>query len=273
MQPDRIFGTLANEFLPKILPGILGIFIAGIMSAVMSGCSAFMLSSSALFTENVYKPLQPDKDRKHYIFVGRITAVAAVIGGVVFAYWLPGVVKGLEIFWMVSAMMSIAFWLGLFWRRTTAAGAWAATLVAVGVYWLTTQSFFVSWLNSLPLNESLRFAVTRGTNVEIYLPWQMTFYLAAGAIAGIIVSLITKPLPDEKLDNFYALVRTPVVPGEKVAAPCTLPQGAVVPPRRNLIPSKNLEFMVPSSTSIIGFVAGSACIAVLIWLVYLVANM
>ena len=281
VEPDKIYGTLAYEFLPKILPGALGIFIAGIMSAVMNGCSTFMLSSSALFTENIYKPVWPGKPQKHYIFVGRIAAVIAVVGGVLFALWLhevskergSGVVKGLEIFWMVSAMMSIAFWLGLFWRRTTVAGAWAATLVAVIVWWLTTQHFCLSWLNNLSANESLKFVVTKGTRLDIYLPWQMTFYLVAGTIAGIVVSLITRPLPAEKLDNFYALVRTPVVPGEKVTAVCTLPPGTVVPPRRNLIPGKNLEIMVPSLNTMLGFIFGWVCAAVLIWLVYWIANM
>jgi Na+/proline symporter len=273
VDPDKVFGTLANEFLPSIFPGALGIFIAGIMSAVMNACSTFMLSSSALFTENVYKPIWPKKEQKHYILVGRIASVVVVAGGVLFAYWLPGVVKGLEIFWMVSAMMALAFWLGLFWRRTTVAGAWAATLVSVAVWWLTTQPFCLSWLNSLSLNETLKFVVTKGTSLEIYLPWQMTFYLVIGTIAGIVVSLITKPVSEEKLDNFYALIRTPIVPGEKVLTPCTLPPGVTPAPRRNIFPSKNLEIMVPSRTSVIGFLVGWACAALLIWLVYLLANM
>jgi Na+/proline symporter len=273
VDPDKVFGTLANEFLPQIFPGALGIFIAGIMSAVMNACGTFMLSSSALFTENVYKPIWPKKEQKHYILVGRIASVVVVAGGVLFAYWLPGVVKGLEIFWMVSAMMALAFWLGLFWRRTTVAGAWAATLVSVAVWWLTTQPFCLSWLNSLPMNETLKFVVTKGTRLEIYLPWQMTFYLVIGTIAGIVVSLFTKPVSEEKLDNFYALIRTPIVPGEKILTPCTLPPGTVPAPRRNLFPSKNLEIMVPSRTSVIGFLVGWVCAAVLIWIVYWIANM
>jgi hypothetical protein len=107
----------------------------------------------------------------------------------------------------------------------------------------------------------------------MYLPWQMMFYLVIGTIAGIVVSLITKPVSEEKLDNFYALIRTPVVPGEKVLSPCTLPPGVTPAPRRNLFPSKNLEIMVPSRTSVIGFLVGWLCVALLIWLVYLLANM
>jgi Na+/proline symporter len=125
VEPDKVFGAVAGDFLPQILPGMLGVFLAALLASVMSSCDAFMIASSALFTENIYRPLSPDKSERHYVTVGRIAAVAVVCGGVVFAYWLPGVVAGLEIFWKISAMMGLAFWMGLFWRRTTVAGAWA----------------------------------------------------------------------------------------------------------------------------------------------------
>jgi Na+/proline symporter len=259
IEPDKVFGAVA------------GVFLAAILASVMSSCDAFMISSSALFTENVYKPLLPNKANKHYITVGRITSVVVVAGGVGFAYWLPGVVAGLEIFWKIASMIGIAFWLGLFWRRTTPAGAWAATLTAFGIWWLTSQYFFISFMSNFPGAEFLRFVIEKNTGPEIFLPWQMVFYLVAGSLAGIIVSLLTKPVVSEKLDNFYALVRTPIRPGEKVTAPCTLPAGAIVPKKRNIFPNTSLEIMVPSRVSIIGFLLGWACVAVIIYTVYLIA--
>jgi len=272
MEPDKVFGAVAGKFLPQIMPGVLGVFIAAILASVMSSCDAFMISSSALFTENVYKRLVPDKTSQHYVTIGRITAVLVVAGGVGFAFWLPGVVKGLEIFWKISPMMGIAFWLGLFWRRTTVAGAWAATLTAFGLWWLTERAFFISWLGSLSLAEQLRFIFIKNGTPEVYLPWQMVFYLAAGLTAGIIVSLFTKPVSKKKLDNFYALVRTPVRRGEKVPAPCVLPADAVVPEKRNIFPKSNLEVPIPSLTSVLGFLTGWGCVAVIIYAVYLIAK-
>ncbi|MHC4617733.1 MAG: sodium:solute symporter family protein [Planctomycetota bacterium] len=272
VEPDKVFGAVAGEFLPKIMPGVLGVFIAAILASVMSSCDAFMISSSALFTENVYKRLVRERDNQHYITVGRITAVVIVAGGVGFAFWLPGVVRGLEIFWKISPMMGIAFWLGLLWRRTTVAGAWSATLSAFGIWWLTGQEFFISWLGSLPAAESLRFVFVKNNVPEVYLPWQMVFYLTGGMLVGIVVSLFTRRVAKEKLDNFYALVRTPVRPGEQVAAPCTLPAGAVVPERRKLLPNTSLEIPIPSLTSVVGFLVGWGCVAVIIYAVYLIAS-
>lgn len=268
IEPDRVYGTIAYEFLPNILPGLLGVFIAAILASVMSSCDAFMISSSALFTENIYKHLSPDKSHKHYIFVGRIVAIGVVAGGVVFAYWLPDVVAGLEFFWKISPMMGIAFWMGLFWRRATSAGAWAATLTAFGIWLLTTQPFFITLVSNLPGAGSLRFVMEKSTGPEIYLPWQMIFYLTGGLLAGVIISLLTKPVAKEKLDNFYALIRTPISVDEKIPAPCTLPKGSIVPPKRNFFAGSSFEIPKPSLTSAIGFFAGWTIVAVMIYLVY-----
>ncbi|MHC4628978.1 MAG: sodium:solute symporter family protein, partial [Planctomycetota bacterium] len=272
IHPDNVFGAVAGDFLPTLMPGVLGVFIAAVLAAVMSSCDAFMIASSALFTENVYRRLVCGEDDRHYITVGRIAAAAIVGGGVAFAFWLPDVVTGLEIFWKISPMMGIALWLGLFWRRTTPQGAWAATLTAFGIWFLTTKPYFIDFVGNIPGSEAMRFVLVKESGPEIYLPWQMLFYITGGTVAAIVVSLLTKPVPDEQLDNFYALVRTPIQPGEKEDAPCTLPEGIVVPEKRKLLPFKNLEILVPSLNSVIGFLVGWVCVAAIVYAVYLIAS-
>ena len=273
VEPDKVFGAVAGDFLPKILPGILGIFLAALLASVMSSCDAFMISSSALFTENIYRPLVPNRAQSHYIAVGRIASVVVVSGGVAFAYWLPGVVAGLQIFWMVSAMMGIAFWLGLFWRRTTVVAAWTSTLVSFAVMLFTSRIAFgqyVLWdFNAQCAQYMPDFMLWQG---KLHLPWQMILYLSAGLVSGIVVSLCTKPVADKKLEAFYALIRTPIRRGEQVATPCTLPDDAVVPEKRNIFPNTNLEIPIPERTSVVGFLVGWGCVAAIVYSVYLIAN-
>jgi Na+/proline symporter len=272
INPDHIFGLVAAEFLPKVSYGVLGLFLASLLTSAVGSCDSFMVASAGLFTENIYKRQLPNKSQKHYIFIARMTSFLVVAGGVTFAYWLPSVVKGLEIFWVISSMMGIAFWMGLFWRRATAAGAWAATLTAFAVWWLTTQQFIIQWLSGLPIAESLRFIFVRNGTPEVYLPWQMIFYLSAGLIVGIIASLATRPVVKEKLDNFYALVRTPIRQGEKVLAPCTLPQGVVAPPKRSVFPNTNFEVLVPARVTVIGFLVACGCVFSIIYGFYLIVK-
>jgi Na+/proline symporter len=273
VEPDKVFGAVAGDFLPKILPGMLGVFLAALLASVMSSCDAFMIASAGLFTENIYRPLAPGHKQGHYVTVGRIASVVVVSGGVAFAYGLRGVVEGLEIFWKISAMMGIAFWLGLFWRRMTTAGAWATTLIGFGVMLFTSEIAFgehMIWdFNKHFAAQLPEFMLFEG---KLHLPWQMILYLGAGLISGIVVSLLTRPVASEKLENFYALTRTPVTLGEQVDKPCTLPAGAVVLERRNLLPNTSLEIAIPSRMSVIGFLAGWAVVAAIVAFVYAIAN-
>jgi len=268
VDPDLVFGMVARDFLPTIMPGMLGVFIASVLASVMSSCDAFMISSSGLFTENIYKPLVPGQSQKHYLVVARMVSVAIVAAGVGFAYWLEGVVKGLEIFWKIAPMMGIAFWLGLFWRRTSVAGAWASTLGAFGIWWLTERGFFIEFLRGLPASESLRFVYRDA----VYLPWQMVFYLAGGLMLGIVISWFTKPVAKEKIENYYALIRTPIQPGERILEACTLPEGVEVPPRRVLFPKSSIELPVPSRNAVAGFTTGWILVVAIIYIVVLIAR-
>ncbi len=273
IDPDKVYGLMARDFLPQIMPGLLGIFLASLLASVMSSCDSFMIASSALFTENIYRPFMPKKSSKHYIQIGRIASLIIVAGGVSFAFWLPGVVKGLEIFWKISPMMGIVFWLGLFWRRATVAGAWAATFSAFFMWWITTLPTFISLIGSLPIADNARFVVEKATGAEIYLPWQMIFYLITGVCTGIAVSLFTQPVEKQKLDNFYALARTPVLANESfISKPCTIPENVTVSKAEKLFSINNLEILRPSKISIIGFIVSWIVVAILVGLMFAIAG-
>lgn len=265
VDPDSVYGDMAREFLPKALPGLLGLFLACLLASVMNSCDSYMVSSAGLLTKNVYKPLFPRRTERHYLVVARVASVAVVAGGLAFAYVIPNVVKGLMVWMSIAPMMGIAFWLGLLWRRTTVAGAWTATLVGFGTWFVSTRRFVVDAAASLPFAEELRLVWTEaGKEPALYEPWRIAIYLAAAAVAAIAVSLFTRPVSAAKLERFYALVRTPVRAGEDVREPCTLPVGATPPERRMLCSSFGLEIPVPSRTSILGFLAGWVLVAALI---------
>ena len=202
INPDEVYGRLAQAFLPQLLPGLLGVFIAATLAEVMGTCSSMMNSAAALVTHNLYRHFRPDRPDRHYLLVGRVASVLVVASGVAFAFWLPGVVKGLEIVIAIGPLMGVAFWLGVFWRRTTVGGAWAATVTGLVALLVCERA---------------------GVSVGV----QLAAILGSATVAGVLASLFTAPVPEAKLDNFLALMNTPVAPGERVDAPCTLPAGVV----------------------------------------------
>jgi Na+/proline symporter len=224
-----------------------------------------MITSSALFTENLYRHLVPGRPPAHYIGASRVASVLVVTGGLGFAYWLPSLVKGLEIWLAIPVMLGVAFWLGLFWRRMTAVGAWACALFGFGTWFLTTRPEFVEALSRLPYAGSLGLVwVASGRPPEVYEPWSIALKMAASLAAGVVFSLLSRPTDPERLDRFHALVRTPTQPGEQVQLPCTLPPGTVVPQRRMLLHSLGIEVPMPSRTSLAGFAVGWVLVGVLI---------
>ncbi|MCL4216587.1 MAG: sodium:solute symporter family protein, partial [Candidatus Hydrogenedentes bacterium] len=140
IHPDLIYGTMARELLPLVMPGLVGLFLAALLASIMSSCDAFMVSSAGLFTQNFYRRfIAHDRDEKHYVMVGRITAFVIVVFSIAFSFMFTSVPVALEWFFRVQAVMGAAFWLGLFWRRTTVAGAWAGTLIALAVLMFTSD--------------------------------------------------------------------------------------------------------------------------------------
>jgi len=266
--PDLAYGTMARDLLPDIAPGLIGLFIAGMLASVMSTCDSLMVVASALFTENIYKKFfVVGKADKHYTLIGRIASVLVVVLGIFVAFNLESVVKGLEFYWMVSALMGIAFWIGLYWRRATAAAAWAATLTSLGVFLFTsTEPLGIPWdFNANFADKLPAFMLWEG---KLYLPWQMIIYLSAGFIVMILVSLFTKRVPAENLERFYSCLRTPIGPDEPETTAFTLPAGVEAAPRNVLIDHPDFEIPKPTLIGIFGFLAAWAGVGLLIGAVY-----
>ncbi len=256
VEPDKVYGLMAAEFLPQLLPGLLGLFLAGLLATVMGSCDSFMISASGLVTENLYRPVFPGRSETHYLWIARASGLAVVLVAIMYSFWLSGVIQGLEILWKLNAVMAPAFWLGVFWRGATTSGAWAATILTAGTWWVTNLTSTAACLASLPVMKSFGIVVDRNSEWVVSTPWQMLAYLTTGFVGGIIVSLLTVKNEPAKLDRFYELLRTPVQPDEIVDVPCTLPAGVVPSSRRVFFPSTSLEIPIPSRLAVSGFMAG-----------------
>ena len=268
---DNVYGNMAREFLPRIAPGLLGIFLASLLAGVMSSCDSIMISASGLFTENIYRRWISNRTASHYLWVARVTGLLVVLGGMAFAYWVPSVVAALKIWLSIAPMMGMSLWISFFWRRLTPMGAWAGTLIGFLTWYLATLPSIVAWLASSSLGQSLGIIWGEGEAARVYEPWRITAYLLTGCIAAVAVSYLTPSANKERLDRFYTLMRTPVEPGEVIDEPCTLPAGVEPVPRR-LVRLGDVEIPVPSQASVIGFVAGCIAVGLLIGSFFWIVN-
>ncbi len=114
--PDLVWGYMTQKLLG---PGFIGLMMVGVLAANMSSLDAQSVALSALFVNQVYRPLVPGKSEAHYIGVGRIAIVFMILGGIGMALYIRNLLELFKYFIAMPAIFGAAVWLGFTWRRLT----------------------------------------------------------------------------------------------------------------------------------------------------------
>lgn len=131
------FPLLVQHLLP---PGLRGIVVAGLLSALMGSLAGVFNACATLFTVDIYEKLRPGASQHQIVRTGRIATVVLVA---VAMLWIP-VVRGAHgLYNYLQAVQGylappifVVFFLGVFWKRLNAQGCLWAMIVgfAVGVF-------------------------------------------------------------------------------------------------------------------------------------------
>jgi SSS family solute:Na+ symporter len=131
------FPLLVEYLLP---PGLRGIVVAGLLSALMGSLAGVFNACSTLFTVDIYEKLRPKASQHEIVRMGRIaTAIMVAIA----IAWIP-VVKGASglygylqsIQGYLAPPIFVVFFFGVFWKRLNAQGCLWAMIIGfvVGVF-------------------------------------------------------------------------------------------------------------------------------------------
>ena len=127
--PDYVWGRATRDLLGPVGLGLVGLMIACLMAALMSMASMLMLTTAAILTNSVYRPLVPGKSEQHYVWVGRALSVFYLLVGVLIAAKFTSIFDLLVFQGTFNCILAASFWLGILWRRTNRAGAWASMII------------------------------------------------------------------------------------------------------------------------------------------------
>ncbi|MEM6639952.1 MAG: sodium/sugar symporter [Pseudomonadota bacterium] len=131
-ESDRTYPALMG-----IMPsGLRGLIFAALLAAIVSSLASMMNSISTIFTLDVYRAVRGDESQQHYVFVGRATAVVSIVLALFLAQPLLGSLASAfqvlqEYTGFVAPGVVAVFLTGMFWRRTTHAGALAMLITSV----------------------------------------------------------------------------------------------------------------------------------------------
>ena len=129
---DRTYGELMG-FAPA---GLRGLVFAALIAAIVSSLASMMNSISTIFTMDIYKARVAERPEQHYVTVGRVAALSAIVIAVFLAQpFIGGFESGFQTVQEYSGFIApgvvIVFLLGFFWRRMSTSGAFAVLLGSV----------------------------------------------------------------------------------------------------------------------------------------------
>ena len=116
---DASYAKLIMSLLPS---GMLGLFIAGLLSAGLSSISSVLNSTSTMVVKDFYERfLVKGKPDHHYFLAGRVTTFAVIAVSLLL---VPVVLKAYLIMWLEQTLLAMVLgpfmgvlMLAIFWRR------------------------------------------------------------------------------------------------------------------------------------------------------------
>jgi len=190
--PNAVLGKLVKDLTGDMLGGFL---TAGILAAIMSSLDSQFLCIGTMFTTDIVTHYG-GKNRysdKQVIFMARAFIVGIVAVTYAFSLLEPrGVFTlGVWCFSGFSGLFPIVF-AAIYWRRLTAAGAYAGILAAIASWiYLFVQSDFAS--NSA-------YTVILGPEIHV-MP--VAVIVLCSTVATLAVSLVTRPPSEKTLARFF----------------------------------------------------------------------
>jgi SSS family solute:Na+ symporter len=146
------FPMLVQYLLP---PGLRGLVVAGLLSALMGSLAGVFNACSTLFTVDLYEKWRPGASQHQIVRMGRIATASMIV---VALAWIP-VIKGAQgLYTYLQAVQGylappifVVFFLGVFFKRMNAAGALWAMVVgfALGILRMLVDTPVALGLNGL----------------------------------------------------------------------------------------------------------------------------
>jgi SSS family solute:Na+ symporter len=117
--------SLVKRYCP---PGLLGLALTALLASFMSGMAGNVTAFNTIWTYDLYQAyIAKNKSDRHYFVVGQATTVVGIILSIFCAYFAGHYSNAMNIvqlvFGFVNAPLFGTFLLGMFWKRTTATGA------------------------------------------------------------------------------------------------------------------------------------------------------
>ena len=180
---ELILPYAIKNFIPV---GLMGILIAGLISAFMSTFAATVNAAPAYIVNDLYKKyINPNASNKRYIFMSYIASLVVVAVGITFGFFTESINQ--VTMWIVSALF----------------GGYAASNVLKWYWWrFNAYGFFWGMISGIVAALAVPKIFPNISELEGF-----PIILVISSISCVVASLVTDPEPYEVLKDFYTRVR------------------------------------------------------------------
>ncbi len=199
-QCQAAFPLMVRYVLP---PGVRGVVVAGLLSALMSSLAGVFNASSTLFTMDLYQKFKPQASQHQLVWMGRVATTAMVLIGLA---WVP-VIRGARGLYdylqgvqgYLAPPIFVVFFLGVTCKRVNSKGCLAALIVGfvLGVFRLAVDTpvslKLAGFENGYP-EGSLLWIVN-----NIYFQYYSLLIFVVCVVVLLAVSYATEPPPEDKI--------------------------------------------------------------------------
>lgn len=145
-----------DQALPRLMlhyyrPGLLGFGITAIMASLMSGLAGNINALTTIWTHDIYQQsLAPNRSDRHYVLVGRITTLVAILLSIATAYFalsFSNIMDYLQLlFSLFNAPLLATFLLGMFTTWATPRSGFAGLLIGTAASVLHNLAYRLHWI-------------------------------------------------------------------------------------------------------------------------------
>ena len=190
---DGVILSLVKKYCP---PGLLGLALTALLASFMSGMAGNVTAFNTVWTYDLYQAyLVKGKSDGHYFWAGKVTTIAGILLSIGAAYFASMYNNAMDIiqlvFGFVNAPLFATYLLGMFWKRTTATGAFLGLFGGIGgsalFHALTiakgnapgVKGGYLSVVSTFPSEMAQNF-------------WLASFAFTACLVLTLVISLATK---------------------------------------------------------------------------------
>ncbi len=215
-RPVLDYDLATPMMLVRLFPsGMLGLGLTALMASFMAGMAGNVTAFNTVWTYDIYQAhIRKGASDAHYLWMGRAATVGGILLSIAAAYAATAFNNIMDllqlVFAFVNAPLFATFALGMFWKRATGHGAfWGLVAGTTGAALHHGMSLAVG---STPGLKGGFFGVLRTYPSEL----GQTFWTAIVAffsclVITVIVSMVTRPRPDEELRGLvHSLTPRPV---------------------------------------------------------------